>query len=110
MSKKSYSEKDMSDSEVEELIDEMYPDPVIVCGMKMSQGYILRHLDIPAFNAIAAENTKWQCDICDTIHDNEEDAKDCCQRYCDNCGDDLDDDNPNDLCDDCLDDETEEEE
>lgn len=108
MSHKNYSEYEPSDQEIEDLLDELYPEPVEACGMEFSQSYILKNLDRVAFDMFGSDSMNWfTCDICGKLHqddDAEESARECCQRYCDECGKELDDDpqgNSSDLCDDC---------
>lgn len=110
MSENHYSEYEPSDDEVTALLDEMYPNDVIVCGMPMSQSYILRRLDKIAFDEIASNSFPgWICDECDTTHETESDAKDCCQEYCSECGEPVE---GLDLCENCqaIEDEEETEE
>jgi len=105
MSKQSYSEVEARDEEVREYLDEIYPDEVEICGMSMTQSYILQHLDRPAFDEFASQNMNWyKCDICDTVYKNngaEDKAMECCQKECSECGKDLDDDWKEDMCEDC---------
>jgi hypothetical protein len=106
MSKQGYSEVDPSDREIEDYLDEIYPEDVVVCGYKMTQSYVLKRMDRIAFDMFGSDNMRWyKCDICDTIYkddDAEDSAIECCQKTCDECGKDLDDDYEADMCEDCL--------
>jgi hypothetical protein len=106
MSKNSYSEVDPSDREIEDYLDELYPEPVIVCGYEMTQSYVLKHMDRVAFEMCGNDNMRWyKCDICDTVYkddDAEDKAIECCQKECSECGKDLDDDYELDMCEDCI--------
>lgn len=109
MSKNSYSEVDPTDAEIEDYLDEMYPEDVIVCGMPMSQSYILKHMDRIAFDMTGSDNMRWyKCDICGTVYKDdgaEDKAIECCQKECSECGKDLDNDYEPDICEDCIMDE-----
>lgn len=113
MSKQSYSENDPTDEEIRDYLDEMYPEPVYICGMIQNQAYALKELDPIAFQMIGNDNMRWyKCDICDTVYkddDAEDKAMECCQEYCDECGKDLD-DGESGLCEDCQIEEDEEDE
>ena len=102
MSKTQYSENDPTDDEIAEYLDEMYPEPVYVCGMEMTQSYVLKHMDRTAFDMTGSDNMRWyKCDVCDTVYkdDNAEDeAMECCQEYCNECGCDLDEETFSGLC------------
>ena len=104
MSKNSYSEVDPDDDEIRDYLDELYPEPVLVCGMEMTQSYVLKEMDRIAFDMVGSDNMRWyKCDICDTVYkddDAEDKAIECCQEYCDECGKDLD-DGESGLCEDC---------
>lgn len=112
MSHKMYSEYEPTDDEITDLLDEIYPDDVVVCGMYMSQSYILKEMDRIAFDSFASDSMRWYvCDVCGEVHkddDAEESARECCQEYCDECGQALP-DGETDLCENCQDaEETEE--
>lgn len=104
MSHKMYSEYEPSDDEITAELDEIYPEPVTACGMTFDQSYILKNLDRVAFDMYASNNMQWyQCDVCGKVYrtdDAEEDARECCQEYCDECGDPLP-DGESELCEDC---------
>lgn len=109
MSINHYSEYEPSDEEVTAYLDEMYPNEVIVCGMPMSQSYILRRMDKIAFDEFSSNSFPgWICDECNTAHDTEQEAKDCCQEFCDNCGEPV--EGLESLCEDCQAEEESEEE
>lgn len=106
MSKISYSEVEPTDSEITDYIDDIYYEPVMVCGMEMTQSYILKNMDEVAFYQYGSNNMRWyKCDICDTIYKDdgaEDKAIECCQNHCVECGKEIDDD-PDYyvMCDDC---------
>lgn len=106
MSKQKYSEVEPSDSEIEDYLDELYPESVNVCGYDTTQSYILKHMDRIAFDMFGSDNMSgYKCDVCDTVYkddDAEDKATECCQKECSECGKDLDDDSESYLCDDCL--------
>ena len=105
MSHKMYSEDEPTDDEITEMLDEIYPDPVTACGMTFDQSYILKEMDRVAFDSFASDNMRWyKCDVCGTVYksdDAEDEARECCQEYCDNCGDDLPDGDTG-LCETCT--------
>jgi rubredoxin len=84
-------EHEISDEQVVELLDEMYSDPVIVCGMPMQQSRILKELDEPAFNEFRNGIEQWECSECGNVYDEEDKAEECwktCSNTveCDHCG------------------------
>lgn len=76
--------------EVEKYTEEQYREmlneegDVKVCGMTFSPSRILEELDPTAFrcgfNDFQEYETKYECPICKEQHDDEEDAKFCCQE------------------------------
>lgn len=112
MSKKMYSEAEPTDEEITDALDELYPNSVKVCGMEMTQSYVLKHLDRVAFDSFAADTMRWyECDVCRTVYkseDAEEEARECCQEYCDECGADMP-DGESGTCGKCLEEEENEE-
>lgn len=113
MSHKNYSEYEPTDDEITEALDEIYPDDVIICGMSMSQSYVLKHMDRIAFDSFASDTMRWyRCDSCGVVYksdDSEEEARECCQEYCNGCGDDLP-DGESGLCETCQEEADESEE
>ena len=113
MSHKNYSEYEQEDQEVEDSLNDIYGE-VEVCGMVFDSGRILKELDRIAFDQYISDSMQWyQCGVCDKIYrddDAEEEAKECCQQYCDDCGKELDDSNESGFCEDCQELEDEEDE
>ena len=69
-----------SEEEYEEMLNEIYGE-VTICGMAMDQGRILRELDPVAFRCgLSDEPEQWECDECNTVHDTEEEATECCEE------------------------------
>ena len=70
---------EMDEKDYEEMLDEIYPDGVTVCGMTYSVGRALKEIDPVAFRCGMAEQPEqWECNECSCIYDNEEEANDCC--------------------------------
>lgn len=101
MSKQNYSEVEPTDSEIEDYLDDIYYEDVEVCGYSFRQSYILKHMDRTAFNMAGNNIEKFKCGICDTIYFGENEAMNCCQKECSECGAYLDDDFEGELCEDC---------
>jgi len=84
MSKNKYSEYEPTDEEIMEEIEQIYPETIDICGMKMSPAYILRKMDRVAFDMYCSDNMNYfKCDVCGTIfksEDAEEEAIECCQE------------------------------
>ncbi len=102
MSHFAYSEYLPTDDEIEEELREIYPDPVDVCGMEMDQVRVLKEMDRLAFDIYASDNMRWYiCDACQKVFrgdDAEEEARECCQEYCNVCGEAI---SSGDLCEEC---------
>lgn len=76
-------EVEVTESEYEDVLDEIYGD-VEICGMRYSSGRALRDLDPVAFRCgkIDYEDSlyhKWKCSECDAEYDTEDEAEECCQ-------------------------------
>ena len=70
----------MNVHEFEEWLNELY-ESVAVCGYIYYQGSLLRSIDPVTFRCIMAdEPSKWQCDDCGEIYEDEDDANDCCKE------------------------------
>ena len=76
----------ITEEDYKELLNDNYED-IEICGMTMSQGTILKECDYTAFrehylNWIDSEEREqgnFQCNICDTIYHEKEEAEECCQ-------------------------------
>lgn len=107
MSKNNYSEVEPTDDEIQEELEQIYPEEINVCGMKMNPVYVLKRMDRVAFDMYASDNMRWyKCDDCGTVYksdDAEDEAIECCQNHCSSCGKDIDGD-PDyyELCEDCA--------
>lgn len=83
-------EYEMSESEYEDVLDEIYGD-VQIAGLSYSTGQALREIDPTAFRCgkvdyEAEQPSKWECGECGAEYDNEDEAEDCCKESCDSCG------------------------
>ena len=72
-----------TEHELEDLAQNIYGDEEVkVLGMPMQSLYILKHMDIPAYNELLdglQEFVDWYiCPICKEEHEEELDAKACC--------------------------------
>ena len=74
------------------MLRDCYGD-VEVCGMQMDAARILREMDPTAYRcgyndwSDSERTTVYTCDTCGTEHDDEDDARDCCECWqCEECG------------------------
>jgi hypothetical protein len=80
-----HEEREMFESEeqFEDYLNDIYED-VLICGMSMQKGSILRKCDPIAFRCAMADSQEYTdvyiCPICDEEHEDEEDALYCCQN------------------------------
>jgi len=114
MTKNKYSEVEPTDDEIVAELEELYPNTVYICGMEMNPAYILKIMDRVAFDQYANDNMQWyKCDVCETVYKDEnaeEDAIECCQNHCSECGKEVEDDiDYFVLCDKCKDEEVDSE-
>ena len=72
-------EKEFSDSELDDLIDDNYP-PVIICGITFSTSLILRELDPIAYSMAMDGWEVWECGECGAEYDSEAEAEECCKE------------------------------
>jgi hypothetical protein len=76
--------KELTEEQYEDILDEIYPEPVLICGMEYNQAHALKELDPIAFRCSQSDyqdddSIPWVCDVCDTEHDTEESADNCCK-------------------------------
>ena len=72
--------KEIDEKEYEDKLNEIYGD-VDICGFKYPAGRALREIDPVAFRCgLAEEPEVWVCDGCDTEHETEEEATECCKE------------------------------
>lgn len=75
------TEIEPSEDEYREMLNGIY-DPVEVCGCTFNAGDVLAELDPIAFrcwyNDYCSESVRYSCDECGRVHDDEDDAKECC--------------------------------
>lgn len=86
-------EHEMTDSEYEDYLNEIYGD-VEICGQWFSSGRALRKLDEIAFNCSKSELTQWKCSECGDVYSDESEAEECWKTCCDvidcdKCGDEV---------------------
>lgn len=78
------------EDQYDELLDQ--DGPVRVAGLEFNPSQILKELDPTAyrcgFNDLNETETKWECPICEELHDEESEALECCQDVweCPDCG------------------------
>ena len=75
-------EKELTDEEYEEFLDELC-EPIQIGALTYSPGHVLREIDPIAFNVGKADyegtsDSVWECLGCGEQHDYEDDARDCC--------------------------------
>lgn len=75
-------EKEISDSDYRDILDEVYGD-VEICGMTFSSGRALEELDPTAFRCGKADHEDtiedvWECSECGAEFAWESDAEECC--------------------------------
>ena len=71
---------EIDEREYQEKLTEIY-GTINICGMTFDAGYALKELDPTAFRCgMADEPEQWKCTECDTIHDSEEEAEECCKE------------------------------
>lgn len=78
------SKKILDDKEFIDILDEIYYEPVNVCGMEMSQGDVLYKCDPIAFREAKndyedSDSNPWVCEVCQTEHEEHEHADNCCK-------------------------------
>lgn len=81
-------ERELTDVEYADVLDEIYGD-VEICGQTFSSGRALRELDHTAFDCGKADyeytqdedNPIWECGKCSTEFDNEDEAEECCKFH-----------------------------
>jgi len=69
-----------TEDEYEELITEIY-GTVTIGNLTFDSGKILRELDETSFNCGISDDMKWECPVCGDVHDDYDDARDCCQDW-----------------------------
>jgi len=75
-----YTEIEMDEDEFSDFLDEIY-EPVDVAGMTFNVSTILKECDPIAFRcAMSDQETRYECDVCLNVHDNEDDAANCCDE------------------------------
>ncbi len=84
-------EHEISDDEYEQMLNDIYPEDVSVCGYKHSQGTLLKEIDPIAFQCGKSDEMKWECSECGNVYDEEDEAEECwktCQDVveCNHCG------------------------
>ena len=68
-----------TETEHEEFLNELYPDGVDICGINYGTGTALKRVDPIAFECDMADmDEHWECSECSSVHDNIEDAEECC--------------------------------
>lgn len=79
-------------SEYDQYLDDCYGD-IEVAGQRFSTSYALKELDPTAYDIgygdwVDELPTQWSCPICGCLHDDDADAKWCCQAQpeCTKCG------------------------
>ena len=72
-------EKEFGDSEIDDLIDEMYP-AVRICGIEFLTSDILRELDPIAYSMFMDSYEVWECGECGAEYDSEAEAEECCKE------------------------------
>ena len=79
----------MTEDAYDEMLDEA--GPVTVCGMEFYPSRILEELDPIAYRCgfSDCQEYRWECEECSEQFDTEEEAQECCQPECDNCGETL---------------------
>jgi len=74
------TEKEMSEDEYEEYLDNIYGD-VNICGYKYPSGGALKELDPIAFRCgLCEQPIKYECGKCGEIYEEEHEAEDCCKE------------------------------
>ena len=71
---------ELDEKEYEHYLNEVYSE-VSICGIPYSAGYALKCVDETAFDVGMADHNDslpWACSKCDTQHDEESDAEECC--------------------------------
>lgn len=72
--------KEIDENEFEQEITEQY-GTFSVGNLEFNAGRIMRELDPTAFRcAIADEPETWICDECDSEHETENEAEECCKK------------------------------
>jgi len=98
-------ETEIDDDEYEQFLNEMYGD-INVCGMTMSSGYVLKHMDTIAFDigkseyetSLDNDNPKYGCGQCHEPYDDEDEAENCCKTPCETCGELYEDEGDAEVC------------
>jgi hypothetical protein len=83
-------EPELDEDEAIDQLNEIYGE-VDVCGIKYDAGYLLKEVDPIAFEQARGDledsmEHKWECGNCGEQYDSEDEAGDCCQDACANCG------------------------
>lgn len=85
-----------TEDDYEQMIEDVYGETVDIAGMTFNTVYALKELDPTAynvgFNDFQEYKTVYDCPVCEYEHDDEDDAKWCCQEHpsCPECGEEHD--------------------
>jgi hypothetical protein len=76
--------KELTEEQYENILDDIYPEPVLICGMEYNQAYALKELDPIAFRCGQSDyqdddSIPWECSLCGQEFDNEDYADNCCK-------------------------------
>ncbi len=72
--------KEIDEQEYQDRITEIY-GTFKIGYLEFDAGRVMAELDPTAFRvAIADEPEVWECGVCDTEHETEEEAEDCCKE------------------------------
>lgn len=73
-------QKETTEEEYEEQLNDIF-GTVEICGMTFDSGRALKELDPTAFRVGMSDiEEPWICSECDSEHDNEDDAEECCKE------------------------------
>lgn len=73
-------QKELTEEEYEEMLNDIYGD-VNICGGTYTSGHALKMLDPTAFRVGLSdwETELWFCSECDKEYNDEEEAEECCK-------------------------------
>lgn len=74
-----YEEIELTEQKYEDMLNDIY-GMVEICGMTFASGRALKELDPTAFRCgMADEPQKWKCLGCGKVHEEEDEAAECCR-------------------------------